>query len=179
MNLKRIKYVYVVAGESNSGKTTILHLLCEYLRTIAIEFDDYLLNASDRCCKAKLIDGRVVGVGTAGDTAEFVIENFLYFSEGDGSLIQESGCDIVFVALTKNNGRHGRRYKPNSSSAEIALYDVIFPTFMPTVAVPTDLVATKRYSRHYYNYQQCRDNDNKLVLQRLKDFLEIKETTNV
>lgn len=175
MNLKRIKYVYVVSGESNSGKTTILRSLCEYLRKIAIEFDCYSLNTSDQCCKARLIDGRVVGVGTAGDTAGFVIENFMYFSEGDGSLIQESGCDIVIIALTKNNGRHGRRHKPNCSSAEIALYDVIFPAFMPAFTVPTDVVATKRYSKHYNNYQRYRDDDNKSVFQRLKGFLEIKE----
>lgn len=179
MNLRRIKQVYVVSGEANSGKTMILHALCDYLHTIAVEVDDYSLNSSDQCCKVKLPDGRVVGVGTAGDTAGLVIENFLYFSEGTGTSIRESGCDIVFIALTKNRNRHNRRYKPNCSSAEIALYDVIFPALMPAFTAPTDVVATKRYSQHYYNYQQRRDADNKSVLQRLKNFLAIKESSNV
>ena len=179
MNLRRIKQVYVVSGESNSGKTTILHALCDYLHTIAVEVDDYPLNSSDQCCKAKLPDGRVVGVGTAGDTAGLVIENFLYFSEGTGTSVRESGCDIVFIALTKNRSRHNRRYKPNCSSAEIAVYDVIFPAFMQAFTVPTNVVATKRYSQHYNNYQQRRDDDNKLVLQRLKNFIEIEESSNV
>ena len=172
MNLKRIKQVYVVSGEGNSGKTTLLLELCNYLRDKAVAVDDsYKLNSTDMCFKAKLSDGRVVGVGTAGDTAGLVIENFLYFSEGEDRDLLGSGCDVVFVALTHNNDRHSRRYKPNRSSAEIALYDVIFPAFMPSFTEPTEIVETKRYSQHYYNFQQLRKENQESLLHRLKGFL--------
>ena len=177
MNLKRIREVYVVAGKGNSGKTTALCEICEDLKAAAVSIDEHRLGTgADRFFKAKLHDGRVVGVGTAGDTAGFVLENFLYFSEieqaCDGNL-RDSGCDVVVIALSLNDERKARLYKPNRSSAEIALYDVIFPGFMPNFTEATKVVKTTRFTARCKNYEQSRIRDRKQVVGELKSLLKI------
>ena len=174
VGLKQIKEIYVVEGETNSGKTGILRAFCNYLKSqkeILDDFEEYKLDDNDLCCKAKLKDGRVIGVGTAGDNADIVNETFLYF--GDTNKAFPIGCDVVVIALTKNADRKMRRYRPNRSSAEIALYDVILPAFRPDFSMLTVVVKTERYSKHHKDWEKYRAKKIEEDVKSLKSALKV------
>ena len=174
MNLRKVKEIYVVSGGRNSGKTTILTQLCKHLQmnVPASDSDCINLTSQDKCIKVRWHDGRIIGVGTAGDTADCVLENFLNFSDG-GSLFPDVGCDVVAIALTTCQNRSQMRYKPNFSSAYLELYDVLIPGFMPTLAVSPTVVPTHYIHGNCKNCQQLRTAAVSAAVQQLRTLMNV------
>ena len=174
MNLTKIKQIVVVEGVANSGKTTILKKLCDYLKANVpvSDYDSMQLTNQDMCAKARWKDGRIIGVGTAGDMAGCVLENFLYFSD-EGSAIEEVGCDVVAIALTTHTKRNCLRYKPHLTAAQIELYDVLIPGFMPSLIMTPQVISTHRIHWKCANCQQVRVTAVNAAFQQLKTLMKV------
>ena len=119
MNLKRIKKVVVVYGKGSHGKSTVLRMLCAELLK-GKNISDYkiwkedaannLLNPPNGIQENKpdvmlsvKHDGKLIGVGTGGDSIDVVLKNFMFFDKWYPDL----DFDVVFVAIREQERRDG------------------------------------------------------------------------
>ena len=128
MNLAGIKDVLVVRGAQNTGKTTVLKKL--YADFLALcgssncHSEPIRKDKNDIVARVLLPDGRVLGIASAGDNADTVLQGFMSFHDtGQGGFV-DGACDIVAIALrTISKGRQFvKRYQPQATHAEI-LFD--------------------------------------------------------
>ena len=133
MNLSRIKDVIVIHGVANSGKTGVLRQLCadfEKLVGAGNYYQEYSAKGKkDVVARVLLPDNRVLGIGTAGDNADTVLENFVSFSDlaSVPSNFVNAGCDIVVIPLRmlSISRRFVQRYQKNRSLAEIEFDEIL------------------------------------------------------
>ena len=119
MNFKRIKKVVVVYGKGSHGKSTVLRMLCAELLKGKSK-NDYkiwkdgsehnILNAPGGIQENKpdvmlavKHEGKLIGVGTAGDVIDVVLRNFMFFDKW----YPELNFDVVFVAVREQERRDG------------------------------------------------------------------------
>lgn len=119
MNLKRIKKVVVVYGKGSHGKSTVLRMLCAELLK-GKNISDYkiwkedaannLLNPPNGIQENKpdvmlsvKHNGKLIGVGTGGDSIDVVLKNFMFFDKWYPDL----DFDVVFVAIREQERRDG------------------------------------------------------------------------
>lgn len=119
MNMNRIKKVIVVYGGGSSGKTTSLRMLCQSLLSgkkqtdfTLIKGDAYqdLVNPPNNVqinrpdvMLAVHHNGKLVGVGTAGDIWDSVWQNFMFFDQ----CYPDESFDVVFVAIREQHRQKG------------------------------------------------------------------------
>lgn len=131
MNLNRIKKVVVVYGETGTGKTTALCMLCENLIAKCLSQDKFVLRKKghrgrlttvpknkkgayqDLLCAVhcttqsgkKEQSGKevMVGIGSAGDNWESVEQVFMFFD----SVFPEDEFAYVFIAIRKQPRKDG------------------------------------------------------------------------
>ena len=119
MNANRITKVVVVYDKGSRGKSTVLRMLCQQL-LVGKTSADYQLwkpdayndlanppngiqeNKPDVMLAVKH-EGKLVGVGTAGDVIDVVLRNFMFFDKW----YPELNFDVVFVAVRKQERRDG------------------------------------------------------------------------
>ena len=119
MNYNRIKKVVVVYDKGSRGKSTVLRMLCAELlkgknkadyKIWKEDSDVNILNPPNGIQENKpdvmlavKHEGKLVGVGTAGDIIDVVLKNFMFFDKW----YPELNFDIVFVAVRKQERRDG------------------------------------------------------------------------
>ena len=119
MSLNRIKKVVVVYDKGSHGKSTVLRMLCqallagktssEYNLWKAVSYNGIVsppngiqTNRPDVMLAVKH-DGKLIGVGTAGDIIDVVLRNFMFFDKWHPEL----DFDVVFVAIREHDRRDG------------------------------------------------------------------------
>ena len=119
MNLKRIKKVVVLYDKGSHGKSTVLRMLCAELlkgksksdyKIWKEDSDINILNPPNGIQENKpdvmlavKHNGKLVGVGTAGDIIDVLLRNFMFFDKW----YPELNFDVVFVAVRKQERRDG------------------------------------------------------------------------
>ena len=119
MNFNRIKKVVVVYDKGSHGKSTVLRMLCQALLVgkANSEFNLWKVDAYNGIVNppngvqanrpdvmlAVKHDGKLIGVGTAGDIIDVVLRNFMFFDKWHPEL----DFDVVFVAIREQDRRDG------------------------------------------------------------------------
>ena len=131
-NLAGIKDVLVVRGSQNTGKTKVLKRLYNDFVTscgsVNCHSEPIRKDKKDIVARVLLPDGRVLGIASAGDNADTVLQGFMSFHDtGQGGFV-DGACDIVAIALrTISKGRQFvKRYQPQATHAEILFDELRF-----------------------------------------------------
>lgn len=176
LNLSKIKEVAVLYGYASSGKTGILNRLCKDLvKTVgrANSCMEYYGNRHiDKLMRFLLPDGRILGVGTAGDSADLMLQNFIWFHECGSASLKDMGCDIVVlpVRILSQGRKFLSRYNKMDSQAKIvyeelqSLYGIKWKILTPAVG---GVFRTNKICKRVANFKTLRRNDALRVLKEL------------
>ena len=176
LNLSKIREVIVLYGYANSGKTGILKRFCgDLVKTVGRKnccTDYYGRGHCDKLMRFSLPDGRVLGVGTAGDSAEIMLQNFIWFHECGNVALEDFGCDIIVFPVRQllRGRKYLKRYQPSKSHAEIeyeelqSLYGAKWKMLSPAAG---GSFHTTKVSKHNANSKKARNADVQRVLKEL------------
>jgi len=174
--LSRIKEVVVLYGNANTGKSGILKCLCaDLIKTVGrtnICKDYYGGRRFDKLMRFRLPDGRVLGVGTAGDSADLILQNFMWFHHNGTRSLSDVGCDIIVFPIRRlSQGRRFlKRYLPSTSHAEVEYEELKLlhgATWKELMSPNGGNIHTQTFSKRLVNHRALRKNDAKRVLKEL------------